>query len=202
MSHQHHSRVSSKSSWNESPWAGTCQETHWGAAKCIEETLSLHRSIFFVISQAWWDKGVSKCFKSKAASPSVSPISHFEGLVPFLFFPVFSLVDCVEGVEVGFRSRGTAGSSDVQNIKPNSHCVGHKIWCHIRYFLCWHPGSLSSFLYMVHALNQSTESFPKFHPLMQTFFCREGRGWIVASSQCGSGFKPAWVVAVCASAKL
>lgn len=33
------------------------------------------------------------------------------------------------------------------------------------------------------------------------FACEEGRGWIVAS-ECGSGFKPAWVVAVCASARL
>lgn len=69
--------------------------------KCIEEPLSEYKSIFFVISRAWWDKSVSKRFKGKAVSLSVSPVSHFEDLVLFVS-AFFSFVDCVEGVKVGF----------------------------------------------------------------------------------------------------
>ena len=59
------------------------------STKCIEEPLPSYRSIFFVISRAWWDKSVSKRFKAKAVSLSVSPVSHFEGLG--LLFPSFLL---------------------------------------------------------------------------------------------------------------
>lgn len=59
------------------------------STKYIEEPPPEYRSIFFVISRAWWDKSVSKRFKGKAVSLSVSPVSHFEGLE--LFFVLFLL---------------------------------------------------------------------------------------------------------------
>lgn len=60
------------------------------STKCIEEPLPWYRSIFFVISRAWWDKSVSERFKGKAVSLSVSPVNYFEGLR--FFSPLSSLL--------------------------------------------------------------------------------------------------------------
>lgn len=88
-SHPHHSSASSKSLLKTKSLSRNLSSKSRRSTKCTEEPFAWYRSIFFVISRAWWDKSVSKRFKGKAVSLSVSPVSHFEGLRLFLFFLLF-----------------------------------------------------------------------------------------------------------------
>lgn len=94
------------------------------STKCIEEPLPKYRSIFFVISRAWWNKSVSKRFKGKAVSLSVSPVSHFEGLgLFFLFLPL----------RWGWKSgllipRAQREAAAIQKAGPNVHSFIHSLY--------------------------------------------------------------------------
>lgn len=90
----------------------------------------------------------------------------------------------------------------MQNITLNSHCIRHKFQFLLNIQKETLTGSCSFLLTMFRSYIKAL--IPSRNIILSNshiFSCEEGRGWIVAS-QCGSGFKPARVVAVCASARL
>lgn len=82
----------------------------------------------------------------------------------------------------------------MQNIITNSECIVES------------ETKSALFVYPFQVLNQSCDLFfLKYHPPLIWIFLpekKEGGHDGIVGSQCGSGFKPAWVVAVCANARL
>lgn len=99
------------------------------STKYIEEPLSEYRSIFLVISRAWWDKSASKRFLKAKLFPLLSPQSATLKALGSFFSPppsFFSFVYYTESVKAGlsFHKRSVVRrEATMQNIMPGVHLV-------------------------------------------------------------------------------